>query len=183
VSEYWSAGYVESVADAVVGGQPVVLVGAANNDHKGASLAVFEAGDVRGSAPAVNHDQTCMDCPPGQPRAFLVFPPMEIPKRFESFPAVTKLLQDDAGRLRISVNNRATYHDVVYGGVVLYDLREDLTPYRAEIGAEYVASHRQLESEGLVKHPFGDAEMREAWPVLVWKGGRRFEPVTGATAR
>jgi hypothetical protein len=171
LSEYWSAGYVETIVDAVIDGRPVVLVGAANNDHNGASLAVFPADGVRGSAPAKTHDKTCLDCGPGGPLAVLVFPRSGIPRVCGNVPGVTDVRQDRTGRLRITVADTGSYNGVRYGGDVSYFLDGNLQPNAVEFSDAYITSHRLLRAAGLMDHPFGDEDRREAWPVLIWKGG------------
>lgn len=182
-AEYWSAGYVELVASIVVNGAPFIVVGAANNDHHGASLAVFDAGNVEGSAPADTADKTCRNCPPGGPRAFLVFPRMAFMERMEWFPAVVEVRQHVNGELRVFVTQSGLDIDGTrLLGAVFYDLAPDLTPVRAEISDDYKASYRRLEQAGRAPHPFGDLDRASVWPVLVWKGpGTPFVPVTGVT--
>jgi hypothetical protein len=71
LSEYWSNGFIGSVLSVTLGERPVTLVGAANNERRGASLALFY-GDVAGSAPAQTPDYQCQGCPSGNPDVFLV---------------------------------------------------------------------------------------------------------------
>lgn len=74
LSEYWSNGDVDYVTTGTRRGRPVTLVAGTNNEHRGASLAIFDGTSVQGSAPAVKADYTCRDCPAGHPLAFVVFP-------------------------------------------------------------------------------------------------------------
>ncbi len=180
-TEYWSAGYVDLVHAAAVGGVASIFVGAANNDHKGASLAVFDADKVKGSAPAETADKTCRTCPPGSPRAFLVFPRMEFLERAGWVATVVGLREQANGELRVSVAQGGLDHDSrAFGVNVFYDLLPDLTPAHAEISSAYEAWHRRLEATGDMDHPFGDRERAQAWPVLVWnQAAKTFVPVTG----
>jgi hypothetical protein len=183
-SAYWSAGYVTTVVDMVVQGRPSILVGAAHNDHRGASLAVFVADSVRGSAPAESADKTCVDCPPGRPRAFLVFPRMEFKRLVEGVPVLFEVRQQRTGELRVFVDQGYEPNLPATAGNVHYELDANLVPRHAEIAADYVATHRRLQSAGLLDHPFGDPDRREAWPVLAYNNDRRrFEPISGQTEK
>jgi len=178
LSEYWSAGYVELVADAVVQGRPSILVGAANNDHLGASLAVFDADRVTGSAPAESADKVCRTCPAGGPRAFLVFPQMELSRIVDGRPAVFDVRTGDDGALTAWVFHHTPGGD----GNVTYWLDRDLRPVSAEIGSAYRAVHGALQAAGRLDHSLGDQDHSELWPVLVHDGGR-FVEVTGRITR
>jgi hypothetical protein len=177
-TRYASAGYVNFVGEATVQGRPSLIVGANNNDHLGASLAVFDIDAVGGSAPADNPDKVCGSCPPGGPRAFLVFPRLELDRLRGGIPSVFDVRLADDGELSVWV-----FHATEVGyASSSYRLDRNLKPVSAEIGAEYRAHHEKLEDSGLVKHRFGAADDRELWPVLVYQGGR-FVEVRGATTR
>ena len=178
LSEYWSAGYVDLVADATVQGKPSILVGAANNDHLGASLAVFDADAVTGSAPAENPDKVCGDCPAGGPRAFLVFPRMELSRLEEGYPSLFDVRIAESGELSVWISHRGLDR----AGTVSYQLDKDLRPVSAELGSGYRVAHKALEEAGLLKHRLGDRDHAELFPVLVYDGAR-FVEVTGRITR
>jgi hypothetical protein len=181
-SEYWSAGYIMSVSSAVVNGVPSILVGAANNDHKAASLAVFPEDRVLGAAPAEDEDKVCRTCPPGAPVAFLVFPRLELADKGARLPGVTESRQQATGEIRVWVDQRGylSREDLLLPGCVYYDLSADLVPVRSGFTAEYVASHRDAESRRYVDHAFGQQDFERLWPVLMSKG-QTFVPITGLT--
>lgn len=52
---------------------------------------------------------------------------------------------------------------------VHYDFDSSLTPVRAELADNYVATHRRLEAAGLLDHARTDGDARRAWPVLAWR--------------
>jgi hypothetical protein len=170
-SEYWSAGYVNFVGLSEVQGRPSILVGANNNDHQAASLAVFDADRVTGSALAETEDKTCRDCPPGGPRAFLVFPRLEIGALTERIPTVFDVRRQGTGELSVWVVQAGD-------AAVSYQLASNLQPISAEIGAEYRAEHRALQEKGRLNHPFGPQDHLQLWPVLIAQPNR-FVPVTG----
>lgn len=180
-SAYWSAGYISFVTEAIVGGRRAILVGASNNDRKGASVAAFDEHDVRGSAWADAPDKRCHDCPPGGPFTFLVFPRMEVTRLTEGISHVSEARQDEKGALRVFIAHGADVRGQVTYPNVFYDLDPNLAPRSAEISAEYIAAHRQLEQDGRLDHPFQDRDRLEAWPVLVSENGKPFVRVTGPT--
>jgi hypothetical protein len=183
LSEFWSAGYVELVAEVTVGGRRLVAVGGANNDHKGAGLAFFNPEAVSGASPAESHDKTCMDCPPGGLLAYLVFPGMAIDRVSHLIPTISRMRRSADGTLVVDVTHQGELQGRNYPGSVMYWLTPALVPRRAEIVGSYVNVHRDLHLAGPLDRPFGERDMREAWPVLVWKGGKRFDPVYGITTR
>jgi len=181
-SELWSAGFVEAVFPTEIAGRPSVLVGAANNDHKGGSLALFDADAVAGSMPAETWDKTCRTCQPGGPRKVLVFPRLDVLKLTLGIPSVETIRRQETGEFRVSVDQGAwnVSGGLQFGGTVAYDLASDLTPVLAEFGAEYLAGHERHHAAGLLDHPFNDADRAAAWPVLVWENGK-WTKVTGRT--
>ena len=178
LSEYWSAGYVELVSDATLQGRPSILVGAANNDHVGGGLAVFDSGSVNGSAPAESPGKVCRNCPPGGPRAFLVFPQLELSRLVDGIPTIVDVRSADSGELSVWVGHQSSGGT----GTAVYQLDKDLHPVTAEIGSGYRALHRALEATGRLSHRLGDRDESELWPVLVYDG-RRFVKVTGRITR
>jgi hypothetical protein len=178
LSEYWSAGYVELISDGTLQGRSSILVGGANNDHVGGSLAIFDADAVTGSAPAESPDKTCRDCRPGGPRAFLVFPQLELSRLSNGFPSVFDARIAETGELSVWVNHQSPNGE----GIVSYQLDKDLRPVRAELGSGYLSVHKALEDSGRLTHRLGDRDRGELWPVLVYGGGRFFR-VTGRTTR
>ena len=177
-SEFWSGGYIAFVDAAVVQARASILVGATNNDHRGASLAVFDEGSVNGSAPAEREDFKCRTCPPGNPRAFLVFPRLEVMRMTGGQPNILDARWQETGEMRVWVRQEG----LGISGSVAYRLAPDLAPLRAEIDLGYISGHERLERARVLDHAFGDQDRAQAWPVLVQKDGK-FIPVTGITER
>jgi hypothetical protein len=181
-SRYWSAGYIHIVGKAIVRGRPSILVGAANNDHQAASLAVFDRDRVQGSGPAEDPGKACRTCDAGNLTAFLVFPRLDVMAREGWLPSVVEIRSQSDGALRVYVSQRGWRDGEKVGGSVYYDLSPDLVPLRAGFVADYIASHKSEEKAGRLDHPFGDADFSQLWPVLVLKDGK-FVPVTGTSSR
>ncbi len=182
-SEYWSAGYVSTLQAVTVKGVPSVAVGAANNDHKGASLVVFPGDTPQGSAPAENEDKTCRGCPAGGPSQMVVFPRAEMMERAGGFPPVLDIRQQSSGEIKIWLNQvAADQSGRPPDGTVFYTFNAALTPLSAGVDDNYRALHRGWEAAGIVDHPFGEKDLAQLWPILV-REGARFVPVTAATER
>jgi len=175
LGEYWSNGHILTVKDGVIGGRHYLLVGATNNEHYGASLAVLDYDNPTGSAPAQNPYYRCMTCPAGQPLAFLVFPRMESSREFNTRPYVSDIRVQPGGYLSVAVLQPAL---PVSGELepldfpVFYRLNSQFEVIEAEIGDTYEQGHVRLELMGRLKHRFGPRCERELWPVLAWNGER-----------
>lgn len=167
--EYWSNGFIHSVREDVWAGRPVVLVGAGNNDFRGASLAVFPPEGVTGSTPAARPGYACRDCTPGHPEELFVFPSLCIARRGGQAGA-PEVWVEKGDRLRVLVSQGDATLGTAY---VYYMLGPDGALVSVEISPELQAQHAALERQGALDHPFGARDARDALPVKRWDG-RRF---------
>jgi len=176
-STYWSNGHVEFVGEAMRGGRPVVLVGAGDNEHKGASLAVFDGRRPDGSAQAVNPKYRCTTCPAGGPDEFIVFP-RACWQRLGlggELPGTRRAWVDTSGRLNARID---AGHLPVVGfespvvPLLYYALDPDLREAGVEVDQSYLLVHRELQRKGTLDHPFNDADRRDLLTVLRWENGR-----------
>lgn len=170
-SEYWSNGYVTFMQTATWRGRPAMLVGATNNEHRSASLAIFEGEQVEGSAPAANPRYRCADCPPGRPAAFIVFPGLCAARVDDGQPFVEQAWVDGAGRLVVGVNQGKGVRPSgdVWSANVFYTLDTDLRPTRVEFTREFHSLHALLERRGLLDHPLGEVDRKALFPLLLWQ--------------
>jgi hypothetical protein len=175
LAEYDSAGFVESVREVVWQGRPVVLVGGADNAHRGAGLAVIDRAAFGGHAPAVKPQYACADCPAGRPLEYLVFPSSCLKRLEAGVPAVLDAWVEGGERLNVLIaqGSAAPEDGIVQsqGSVTsFYSLGAQLAPVHVEISREFQALHAAREKRGLVDHPFGEQDDREAFPVLRFDG-------------
>ena len=179
-SRYWSNGHVEFVGEAVRNGRQVLLVGAANNEHKGASLAVFDPGKIGGSAPAVTAKYRCVSCPAGGPEEFVVFPRA---CWLQAGPgmgtgAVREAWVDALGRLNAQVDaggeevDGATGYSGWIQPVTAYTVDLRAADASVEVDRSHLLVHRQHERTGRLDHPFNDADRQGLLKVLRWQNGR-----------
>jgi len=163
--EYWSNGFIELVTETSWNGRPVVLVGAANNDFRAASLAVFPPDGVTGSAPAARPAYACRNCTAGGPGEFFLFPSLCATRRIGQA-GLLEAWVERGDRIRVTVmqDGGATYYTLGPGGTIL----------GAEISREFLTQHARLERQGLLDHTFGLIDDREMFPVRRWNG-QRFE--------
>jgi hypothetical protein len=175
LSTYWSNGYISSLATATWKGKAVVLVGASSNETKASSLAVLDAADPNGSAPAVRDNYRCVSCGPKHPLAFVVFPR---PARFAPLDESGTLIQIDARRSDALLIRTAHTGIDRMDAVGLYRLDGDLRPTSVGVGDGYQAVYESKVRHGLIPRYSKDAVDPDAefLPILHFVDGR-FVPV------
>lgn len=184
-SEYWSNGYVEVVKELAWRGRRVLVVGGVNNEHRGASLAVFDRARVGGFAPAENAAYACRSCTGGAPEAFLAFPTLCLARRGGAMAAVVDAWVEGDDRLTVAVQEGM---GAPGGGdragplLAFYTFGPSLEPARAEISREFQAVHAALERQGALDHVFGARDDAEMFPVLRFEDGRFRELPRAAVA-
>ena len=165
--EYWSNGFIAVVTETSWNGRLVVLVGATNNDFRAASLAVFPADRVTGSAPSARPAYACRNCPAGGPEEFFIFPSLCAARQsgqaglFESW-------VEHGDRIRVTVVQGGGARP----GTTYYTLGPDGSVLAADISREFQAQHALLERQGLLDHRFGPTDDRDMFPVRRWDGTR-----------
>jgi len=193
LERFWSAGHITFVQEATVDGRHVLLVGATNNESKGASVAVLDYEHPRGTAPAQTFAYACRDCPKGNPIAFVVFPQTEISRALNTRPNISFIRQDGAGNPLLDVlqaDGRLPNAQRKLSTVAFYSLTPDFKVRAGETGDGYRMDHAALEMIGKLDHPFGLACEAELFPVQRWDGkrfvresGQLASPPRGAVAR
>lgn len=176
---YWTNGSIVTAAlDTSTPAQPKLLVGACYNETRAGSLSVVDALDPNGSAPAALDKYRCMDCPPGEPLAFLVFPK---PARFAGSdatgPVETITLQSD-GSIGVRVRHAVAGPDAQAVGI--FQLDASLAPVSVDTADGYLSIYNTLAARGEAPAapPVIDPE-REFLPVLWWNAAaQRFMEVT-----
>lgn len=167
--QYWSNGYIEAVQVVTLGGRQVLLVGACNNESEGASLAVLDATDFSGSAPAGNPHYRCSTCPAPRPLQFIVFPK---PPRFADLDATSGVKRLDVAWDGLVVGvEHAVAPDGGATAVGFYRFNRDLVPVDADAGDGYLATAAALERALLI--PPGSREVNpegEFFPLQRWNG-------------
>jgi hypothetical protein len=168
-STYWSNGYIESMAVTRWNGADAVLVGATHNDTRGASLAIFDHGQVRGSAPAMDDKFKCKSCEAGGPKAFIVLPRRCVGRAVAGQATVAELWVDDRDRIHALVGEGPrTGPD--FASNVWYTLDRDLSFLAGELTLQSKAFHERLEREGTLDHAFGTTDLKEIQQILTWNG-------------
>jgi hypothetical protein len=176
LSHYWSNGNVESLAYASFQGRPVLLVGAANNEHMASSLAVLRATDPNGSAPAAAERYRCAACPPGAPVVFAVLPR---PARFRSIDLTGCIQLIDVSNPREVVARAWHASGALLGSeaVGIYRLDGNLRPISVSIANGYQMVNEELTRLGRIP-PLAPPRVdpaREFLPILHWAGNRFVE--------
>jgi hypothetical protein len=175
-SRYWSNGYVDSLLVTRWKGRPVVLVGATNNDTRGASLAVFDYGRVTGSAPAAQQAYQCTNCPSGEPTEFFIFPLRCIGRAIHGTASVGDLWMDAVDGLHVMVWEGP----MDYAASAWYVLSPDAHVRSAQYVDTTRGYHDQKNREGVLDHPFSESDQRDLLPLARWTGGG-FAPAAAVT--
>ncbi len=176
---YWSNGFVTALALGGSDDRPLLFVGAANNEHKAASLAVLDARNPNGSAPAENVKYRCTSCAPSEWPAFVVFPR---PARF-SGPDRSGGVQriqtiEDGGAVARVIQG---WTDTPPNAVAIFTLGSDLEPTLVDTADGYAEVYRRLVEQNLAAPGAPDRvdAARECLPLLRWDpSARRFERVS-----
>jgi hypothetical protein len=181
--EYWSNGQIFEVVPAELpGGRAVVFVGACSNKFWGGSLAVLDAHQPYGSAPAASDHYRCSGCPPGSPLAFLVFPRLDVATAVGSYSSVTNVVVDSLGGITVGVRHPVGEKlppELRTAAASEYTLDAGFRVTTAELGFQVPLVHRALEERGLLDHPFSaERDVQQLWPVLRYNG-TSFEKVVG----
>lgn len=187
LSEYWSNGVIRTIRPATIKGRNYLLVGAYNNEHRGASLAYLDRAHASGSAPAQKADYRCRDCAAGAPAEFVVFPGSDLLREVtagEGSAAVIDARLAGDEDLIVTVHQTSARVDgesEVVEGSLNYTLSpENLRLKRMVALWGYLRLHRVLEGSGRLKHPYGVSEEKQLKGILRWSLGRFVRP--GETA-
>jgi hypothetical protein len=178
-AQYWSNGFIESVALGTVAGRPSVLVGAASNDTlgigdaaRGASLAVLDTEFTRAVAPSLTEKYACATCEPNWPRAFMIFPPLEFARATLAIPTVRLVEQSATGQVTVMVDQGAA----VPGGsefnsmLVWYRFDSSMKLIGTDLQDGYAPLHAIFERARLIDHPFSRSEVSQMVPIRAWNG-------------
>jgi hypothetical protein len=175
LSIYWSNGYIEWVGLASVASKDVLMVGATNNDLRGASLAVFDRTTVRGSAPAENDAYRCLDCGEGSPDVFLVFPRPCFTRAEGGQPVGTRATVHGDGRITVLVEHQtggARPASVPAQSHVYYEFDDNFDLRSIEVGAAFLPQHAYYERDRVIDHPLGQSDLDDLSIVRRWDGTR-----------
>jgi hypothetical protein len=169
--EYWSGGPVGSVELSPPGGPRLVFVGASDQEHRDASLAVLDDSRPMGASPSASPSYQCEGCPPGAPMAYLLFPRVEAARVVDGFAIVDDIRFDALGQIILSVTHDTASlagMDAREKARTRYFLNSAFQVLSARFDQSYRSVHAQLEKAHLVDHPFGPRDEGDLWPVLRW---------------
>jgi hypothetical protein len=179
LAEYWSNGHITALTAIERDGRQLMLVGAANNETGGASLAVLDYDNPSGSAPAANRKYVCQECPAGVPETFLIFPRLDISAKAESHAGISGFVPAASGRTLVLVHHgAATVGEARRAATTIYTLDADHRIVAAEVVANYKVLHNELHRAGFLDRPFGPEVEAMLFPVLRWNGSG-YTAITG----
>jgi hypothetical protein len=180
LSEYWSDGHITSLTTTTLGGRPIVVVGACNNEKRSGSLAVFDEDSVVGSAPAEQSKYSCRSCGSARPLAFFVFPQTRLAAELD-IPTPVLDVKAAGGVLTAVANQSGTVvippdPQRLAPAYTYYDFDSDLSILHADVNDGYADTQRRLEQIGRVTPGSRFVSERALFPVLFW-AGNRFVPI------
>lgn len=176
LARYWSNGYIDSVNTGTRDGRRVWLVGATNNESRGASLAVFR--DVpSGAAPAIRADYVCTSCTGKVPDEFLVVPRRCIAQHptVNGTALVDLAYTDDEGQLFAHVREGPLDGGNRPGSDVIYSFAPDFSRADVLVAWGLLFMHRDMYQRGVLDHEWTPEEEATLFPVLRWDGARFVE--------
>jgi hypothetical protein len=173
LSAYWSNGYILALALDAAENRRRLFVGACNNENKSGSLAVLDAMNPSGSAPAAIEKYRCTSCPPGDPAAFLVFPKPARFGRSEHTGCVDRVTQQADGGVTVGVLHARS--DPAGTAAAIHTFDAGLNPRTVDTADDYMNAYRALVSQGAA--PAGAPDVvdpdREFMPILRWDSASR----------
>ena len=182
---YWSNGWVNSALLLRTPGRTRLAVGGTNNDQRAPGIALLDAMNIAGTAPAERAKYRCTTCPPGEPLAVAVFPK---PRRFASSAGGGGVEAITGGGPASSLLVLVTYVVTSAGipAAAVFRLDTDLRPLQADSADGYMPAYEYLVRDGEIPvfGPLAKDPASELLPILRWESAtRRFVPVSLATHR
>jgi hypothetical protein len=176
-SEYWSAGFISSVAKVEIGGKRLTLVGGCANETGGAALAVFE-GPVNGSSPAANPAYRCTGCSAGGPLHYLIFPRSRLQAELDHVGQIFEIRPGPGDTIVVTVivSGHAEMDDTY--GLAYYTLDSDFRIVHVEQGGNFGMIQRRFEADRLVTSRTRFHGPSDFYPVLRWNG-EEYDRITG----
>lgn len=180
LGEFWNPGRIYEAKVIDLGTRRLLFVGATNNELHAGSLAVLDWNHPSGFGPATIPHYQCLNCPPGTPLAYFVFPEMEVSRVINAWPTVWRVHLDAPDW--ISVHVLQTREPLSVGGppgligAAVYGLDRQLRLRSAELVEGYRVVHSALQTLGRIDHPVGPQDEKELLPVLRWNG-RAFDRI------
>ena len=170
LSSYWSDGYIVTVNLVPVDGRWRLLIGSCNNETKGAALAMLDASRPTGSAPSQLPAYRCVNCPSGEPLAFVVFPK---PRRFRAIDESSPLFRIEklARGFNIGVRHAAESDTLVAD--VYYALDENFRPVSVDVADGFKLTYQALVRRSAIAEfvPARSTDlMGEFMPLFRWNG-------------
>ena len=155
--EYWHSGHLRrlSTADLDRDGIPEAILGGANVGWHKATLVVLDPRNVSGASTQPPGDpHQLQGFPPGSEKAVVLFPRSCLGKH-EEFDIVSQIRVTDN---RITVVVQQSVNEYV-GYYLVFELDWNLNLITVRPSDTFQARHREMEVQGLLDHPYSEAEM------------------------
>ncbi|HEV8384357.1 MAG TPA: hypothetical protein VGQ11_05750, partial [Candidatus Acidoferrales bacterium] len=146
----------------------LLAAGGANNARNGAALAILDLEHFAGSSPeAKNSPYECLNCEPGRPLKYFIFPRSELNiATVSTFNYSAPYFQ--GGRLIVKTSEEEAPPGEP-NAFAIYEFSPELKLLRASFGDRYWDLHRKLETEGKILHSQAECPDRSGpRTVLSW---------------
>ncbi len=158
-----NSGWLRAVQPSVDG--RYLLVSGITNSRRAYFLAVLDAANPTGHSPEPPGAETeCVNCPPGDPLHYFVFPRTEV-SHAHAFPANGPSIETFEDRTA-QVETQESYGDIV--GTVIYTFSPSMELRHARFNDAFWERHRRLETTGTLTHTAADCPERLGLDVQHW---------------
>ncbi len=151
IRKFANAGWITSLISIDGPKGPLLVAGGANNAHNGAMIAILDPEQLAGSSPEEQSSRfECMNCGPGRPLKYFVFPRSELNIATGStFNFASIVFQGD----RLIVQTKEEEGEAREPrATAFYEISPELKLLRASFGDRYWDLHRKLEIQGTITH-------------------------------
>jgi transcriptional regulator with XRE-family HTH domain len=167
ISEYWHSGHLLSVvhADLNDDGVDEILLAGVNNGYRQATMVVFDSRNVNGAS--TQPGRQILGFPAGTEKAVVLFPKTCLAKN-APYNRVAELRRVGDRRILLAVAEGVS--ETQSPGLMLYELDYGLKVLSARPDSHFYESHRTLELQGLLDHPWTEEENEQLKRQVVVQG-------------
>ncbi|MGE0447286.1 MAG: hypothetical protein AB7P99_18830 [Vicinamibacterales bacterium] len=142
-----------------------LFISGISNSHHAYVMAVLDARNPTGRSPEPPGGETeCLDCPPGDPLHYFVFPRTDVGLA-HPFPALGPSIQTfEDGSVQVDTHEA----DAGVVATVIYTFSPDATLRDVRLNDAFWDRHRQLRTAGALTHAEADCPARQGLGVQHW---------------
>jgi hypothetical protein len=171
ILRFVNTGTTRSLGELQTARATYLLVGGFNSERDGGSLAVIEKGRPFAASPqtaGTRHE--CVNCPPGLPDYYFVFPRSELNRLRKAYENPIVNLNVEGSGFEVAKGELVPEGDN-RDAQTFYNFRTDpiIQPHSSRYGSHYDMLHREAEESGELHHLLANCPERlHPQPVRVW---------------